>query len=146
MSTKTDIEHIRLLAIFHFILGALAGLCGCLPIFHLAVGIAMVSGSLPQGQGPPPPPGMGWVFIVFAAAGMLYAWALAIGLVSAGFMLQRRRGYLFCLVMAGIACLWMPMGTVLGVFTFIVLLRPSVKELFGRKGSVQVDDRIERTF
>jgi hypothetical protein len=28
-------------------------------------------------------------------------------------------------------CLWMPVGTVLGVFTIIVLMRPRVKRLFG---------------
>jgi hypothetical protein len=32
--------------------------------------------------------------------------------------------------MAAISCIFMPFGTVLGVFTIIVLLRPSVKELF----------------
>ncbi len=32
--------------------------------------------------------------------------------------------------MAGVACMFMPFGTVLGVFTIIVLLRDSVKELF----------------
>jgi len=34
-------------------------------------------------------------------------------------------------VMAGIECLFMPFGTVLGVFTILVLVRESVKPLFG---------------
>jgi len=34
---------------------------------------------------------------------------------------------------AGAACLMMPFGTVLGVFTIIVLMRESVKEMFGRQ-------------
>jgi hypothetical protein len=34
--------------------------------------------------------------------------------------------------MAGIACVFMPFGTVLGVFTIIVLMRDSVRRLFGR--------------
>jgi len=34
--------------------------------------------------------------------------------------------------MAGVECMFMPFGTVLGVFTIIVLMRPSVKEIFGR--------------
>ena len=33
--------------------------------------------------------------------------------------------------MAGIECIFMPVGTVLGVFTIIVLVRNSVKALFG---------------
>jgi hypothetical protein len=32
--------------------------------------------------------------------------------------------------MACVACLSVPLGTVLGVFTIIVLMRPSVKALF----------------
>jgi hypothetical protein len=32
--------------------------------------------------------------------------------------------------MAGIECVFMPFGTVLGVFTLVVLTRPSVKPLF----------------
>ena len=34
--------------------------------------------------------------------------------------------------MAGLECIFMPFGTVLGVFTIIVLMRDTVKELFGR--------------
>jgi len=36
----------------------------------------------------------------------------------------------FCLVMAGAECLFMPFGTVLGVFTIILLLQEPVKQLF----------------
>ncbi len=43
-------------------------------------------------------------------------------------MHHRRR--LFCLVVAGVECAFMPFGTVLGVFTIAVLMRESVKELF----------------
>ncbi len=38
---------------------------------------------------------------------------------------------MFCLIVAGIECLLMPYGTVLGVFTIMVLMRESVKERFG---------------
>jgi len=34
--------------------------------------------------------------------------------------------------MAAVACAFGPFGTVLGVFTIIVLMRDPVKELFGR--------------
>jgi hypothetical protein len=32
--------------------------------------------------------------------------------------------------MAAVECLFMPFGTVLAVFTLVVLLRPAVKQLF----------------
>ena len=34
------------------------------------------------------------------------------------------------MVIAGISCLFVPYGTILGVFTFIVLQRSSVEKLF----------------
>ena len=34
------------------------------------------------------------------------------------------------MIIAGINCLGIPLGTTLGVFTFIVLLRPSVQHVF----------------
>jgi hypothetical protein len=42
---------------------------------------------------------------------------------------------IFHYAVAAIACMFMPFGTVLGVFTIIVLMRPSVKELFAAAGS-----------
>jgi len=48
----------------------------------------------------------------------------------AGRCLSRRKNHLLCLIVAGVSCLFVPMGTVLGVFSIIVLMRPSVKELF----------------
>ena len=66
-----------------------------------------------------------------AAAWMVVGWTLAVCLVVAARSLNQRKRYLFCLVIAGItAAVCMPFGTVLGVFTIIVLLRPSVKEAF----------------
>ncbi|NNJ85601.1 MAG: hypothetical protein HKP20_00385 [Akkermansiaceae bacterium] len=51
---------------------------------------------------------------------------LAVGnFLSAGYM-KRRKNRTFSLVVAGINCLQVPMGTVLGVFTIMVLLRDTV--------------------
>ena len=51
-------------------------------------------------------------------------------LALAGRYLLQRTHYTFCLVVAAIACLLMPFGTALGIFTIIVLMRPSVREMF----------------
>jgi len=56
--------------------------------------------------------------------------AFAVCLVVAGRKLAQQSGYTFCLVMAALSCLVVPLGTVLGVFTILVLLRPTVKERF----------------
>jgi hypothetical protein len=35
------------------------------------------------------------------------------------------------MVMAGVECIFSPFGTVLGIFTIFVLMRESVKQMFG---------------
>jgi hypothetical protein len=47
-----------------------------------------------------------------------------------GRFLAHRKYYMFCIVMAAVECLFMPFGTVLAVFTLVVLLRESVKRMF----------------
>jgi len=128
-----DVEQLRLLAIFHYIVAVVSALLSFFPIIYLAIGIAAVTGHLNNRPGEEPMSALfGWFFIAFAACWMILGFAFAICLLLAGRFLVRRRHYLFCLVMACMACMFMPFGTVLGVFTIIVLIRPSVKELFGQ--------------
>jgi len=126
-----DEEHLRLLSIFHYVCAGFAALFACLPIFHLLLGMLLLF--KPQGFGPTgnqPPAFFGLFMIIFATMMILFGWAFAIGIAYAGRCLRQRKRYTFCLVMAAIACMFMPFGTILGVFTIIVLVRPSVKPLF----------------
>ena len=50
--------------------------------------------------------------------------------LTAGRSIKRRKRHAFCLVVAGLSCFFMPFGTILGVFSLIVLNRPSIKLLF----------------
>ena len=128
-----DEDHLRLLGVFHYIVGGLLAFFACIPVFHLALGLLMVFN--PQFFGPSkeqPPALFGWFFVIFSGALILAGWALGALIAWAGRCLQRRRHYTFCFVMACVACVFMPFGTVLGVFTLIVLLRPTVKALFGQ--------------
>ncbi len=87
-----------------------------------------------------PPAFFGWIFIRIAGGSMVtLGWTLAALVLAAGRMLARRRRYLFCLVVAGIECVFMPLGTVLGVFTIIVLVRPSVKAAFEANSTAGAD-------
>ena len=60
--------------------------------------------------------------------GVAYSACMAL----AGRYLTQHRHYIFCLVMAALSCAFFPFGTVLGVFTIIVLQKDSVRQLFGR--------------
>ena len=128
---NNDLQHLKLLSIFHYVVAGMTALMGCFPLIHLAFGIALLSGHLPTQQNDPVSDSvMGWIFTGAAGVMIVMMWSFAIVLFCAGRSLQQRRRYTFCVVVAGLACLLMPFGTVLGVFTIIVLIRPSVRQLF----------------
>ena len=58
---------------------------------------------------------------------------MAICILIAGRSLALRKRYSFVLVMACIECLFIPFGTILGVFTIVVLSRESVRGLFSTR-------------
>jgi len=126
-----DEEHLRLLSIFHYVVGGITALFACFPLIHLAVGIALVTGAFSSRPGQA---GLdllgGGLFIIVTTVLILVGWTLAVAILVAGRFLARRTHYTYCLTVGGIECIFMPFGTVLGVFTIIVLSRLSVKALF----------------
>ena len=125
-----DSEHLKLLAIFHYVVAGLMALFACIPFIHFFMGLALATGTFPDTDPEAQP--IGIFIMVFAGLFILAGWSLAVLIAYAGRSLQARRRYTYCLVMAGVECIFMPFGTVLGVFTIIVLMRDSVKEMFGR--------------
>lgn len=70
---------------------------------------------------------------VVAGLGALFFLAgvtMAICILIAGRSLALRKNYSFAMVIACIECLFIPFGTILGVFTIVVLSRESARELF----------------
>ncbi len=127
-----DAEHLQLLMVFHYVLAGLTALAGFFPLIHVAMGVMFVSGAMGTG-GPStgaPPDAFGWIFIVAGAGMSLLLWTFAALLFVAGRALAGRRSRTFCQVIAAISCAGFPFGTALGVFTIIVLQRPSVRALF----------------
>lgn len=58
--------------------------------------------------------------------------AVGIGQIMAGTSLRSRQNYMLCLVVAGVSCFLGTLGTAVGVATFLVMVRPSVKRLFAQ--------------
>lgn len=130
-----DEEQLRLLSIFHYVVAGLAVLVALLPIFYLVVmvfcllgvsqfsadGVTLSQAALSS---------IRWSFYIFGFAFFCIGLVFAAFLFTTGQFLARHRRYSFCLTMAGIECIFFPFGTVLGVFTIIVLMRQSVKQLF----------------
>lgn len=131
---QRDVEHIKLLVIFHYVYAGLVALGASIPIIHVVVGLTMVSGSF--GSGPSaPPPEFGWFFVGIGGLVILIGWTMAVLIFLAGRFMSERRNPTFVFVIACINCINVPMGTALGVMTILVLQRPSVKALFEGQGA-----------
>jgi hypothetical protein len=131
--TNPDDEHLKLISMFHFVVAVLEAGTGLLFIFHFGMGLAMVTGKWPgvsTSHPGAPPDFMGWLFAVFGGVLLLGHEVLALLTLIAGLSIRKRRHHLFCLIVAGLGCFYVPVGSALGAFTFIVLLRPSVKAKF----------------
>jgi hypothetical protein len=68
-----DEEHLRLLSVFHYVVGGIAGFFACFPIFHLIMGIAMLAGAI---EGAPRFAGL--ILVMIALIFIVAGWTLAI--------------------------------------------------------------------
>ncbi len=128
-----DREHLRMLAIFHYVVAGLAGLFSLFPLLYTTIGTIFIFAAR-HGTAKPgedlPPEFLGWIFTVIGSVLFLIGLAMAICILIAGRSIALRKRYPFAFVMACIECLFIPFGTILGVFTIVVLSRESVKALF----------------
>ncbi|QQL46220.1 hypothetical protein [Sulfuriroseicoccus oceanibius] len=130
---RRDNENLKLLAIFHFIFAGLYLLA--IPFLMLQFTLMNSITNIDPMQGGPdmnasPPPGI--VTEMFDTLGWFY---LAIGIIILGFVaieticglsLLKRKNRIFCLIVSGLNCLSIPVGTALGVCTIIMLTKESV--------------------
>ena len=133
MTPSQDADQLRLLSIFHYVVSGILAVFSMFPILHLAMGIAMLAGAFDDASNGSsrPPAFLGYIMILVPAVIILCGLAMTLCVAIAGRRLGHHRNYMYCLVIAGIECMFIPFGTILGVFTLIVLSRPTVKDLFG---------------
>ena len=130
-SAEDDVQHLKLLSIFHYVVAGLTAVFSSIFLVHVGLGLLMLLRPGSFAGRNHPDAFAGWIFLAMGCAAVTLGWTLAAGMGLAGRFLSRRRHHTFCLVMGGIeAAMCSPFGTALGVFTIIVLLRPSVKQLF----------------
>ena len=108
----------------------LSALLGCIPVIHWIIGLVLMLAPIPVKPGEPPVAVFGLLFFLMASAFIAIGWTSAILDFIAARSLAQRRRIIICYIAAGLACLQFPLGTTLGVFTFIVLGRPSVRSTF----------------
>ena len=130
-----DEYHLDLLGTFHWILAGLTAVVGLFPIIHVLFGLVAVVGSIVSDTVEPQARGMGVfmgiMFMLIGSAIIVTFWVIAFCLYLSGSYLKAHKNHTFCLVIAVLICFSFPLGTTLGVFTIVVLVRPSVRQLFG---------------
>jgi hypothetical protein len=131
---RRDREHVKLLAIFHFVFAGLAFVgIGFLCMHYFIMHTAFSNPAMWKSQPPNMPPkafldAFIWFYLFM---GVLLLTGLVLNVLSGMFLLQKRNR-LFSLIIGGLNCLQIPFGTVLGVFTILVLSRDSVRQLYAR--------------
>lgn len=127
ISTSTR-EHLRILSIAHYVVGALHALFACFGLIHFGMGLFFLMA--PQSMFTSDPEGlrivMGTLSTVLGGGFVLAGWALGIVTILSGRYIAQRRKRVFSVVVAGINCVFIPFGTVLGIFTLILLTREDV--------------------
>ncbi|MEO5715197.1 MAG: hypothetical protein ABIT37_17090 [Luteolibacter sp.] len=127
-----DTDHLKLLSIFHFIGAGFALLGLVFLFFHFAMmRLVFTSPEFWEGTSHPArpmPPAeimsvLKWIYL----AGALWFVASCVLNILSGLFLRAEKHRTFSLVVAGLNCIHMPLGTILGVFTMIVLMRPTVQ-------------------
>ncbi len=151
-SNAEDREHLSALSIGHFLLAGVA-LLGGIPTLILGVTASKVvdelgtdiaagmgqvtdqTGSNPFGASPDAMlQDFGTMVTTFIVLGLLLAVISTVHLAVVGMKLRQRRWWTFCYLTGWGECIMFPFGTILGIFTIVVLSRPSVKRLFGVGG------------
>ncbi len=131
-----DREHLKILSICHY---AFAGLC-LFPFLYgfiytfMGIFVGAMIASDPHVKNEPPAILFGGIFALVGIS--ISAISLGIGLaaIKSGRNLTRLNARTFSFVFACIICAFMPFGTLLGVFTLIVLSRDSVQRMFAESG------------
>jgi hypothetical protein len=147
----TTTHDLKLLSIGYYIQGGLTVGYALLFLAWVAfVGASFAAGIAGQRASSPPPQ---QVTGILAPAGVFIALMMLLGLLSglaqiyAGWALRKYKHRTLMLVIAAMTCLAFPYGTVLGIFTFAVLLRPSADRLFGvPTGGVPVSSQAQAPF
>jgi hypothetical protein len=130
-----DADHLNLLSIFHFVGAGLACLGMLFLMAHFAfMHFMFMNPTFWQNQKQPPPPPQFFqmfnVFIWFYLFAGLWLLASVILNIISGICLRMRKCRTFSIVVSGLNCVHIPLGTILGIFTIVVLARDSVRELY----------------
>ena len=125
-----DGEQLRILRMGYFIAAGMTAFAGLFGFLYMFIGFFVLSNLPKSAEQPEFPEFFGKFFGVFGLIFAVVFLTLAVLQFLTGQRLKANQSRIFCMIIAGITCLSIPMGTFLGVCTFIVLSRASVARRF----------------
>jgi hypothetical protein len=126
-----DQEHLLLLKWGFYVLTGIAGVSALFSLLGASIIVIMGLGEPFGGRGLlGPPEGMLLIMAGLVCLVVLVSLAMAALSFYAGRSVAARRRRIFCMVIAGLWCLQLSFGAVIGVCAIVVLMRPSVRALF----------------
>lgn len=132
-----DRQHLKYLAIGHYVYAGLTAVFSVIWIAYFGLIMMFINSPPPTDGGIGDPSSSAAEFGIFFAVIMGFTLVFSLiylaCVIMAGRCLSRRKGYWFTFVIAILECFSVPFGTALGVLTLVVLLRDSVKVLYGLK-------------
>lgn len=134
-AADTTTHDLKLLSVGYYIQGGIAAVYSLLIGGYLCFLGFIISNSPRSGN---VPPNMAGFFAVLFGAVVVIGLGYAILQFLAAYWITRHRARTYVFVMAALNCLGIPYGTVLGIFTFMVLQRPAAKQLFNA-GTIRAD-------
>lgn len=139
--TRVDNDQLNLLSTLFIVYGVLAFFLSLGGIFYATMMSAMFSqmplfttngtGHAPGGGAQPMfPPAFANMFLMIGLFSAAISFAMGVLSLYASKCIKERRNWTWVMVAACVDCIHVPLGTALGVFTLIVVNRPSAKALF----------------
>lgn len=146
-------ERLRLLALGYYVKGAVGAAVISILLFHFvfllgfsfipesawnpppkpattAESLSVTPSPSPRPVNPGPPVVMFRIFAAVIGVIILLGWTFGALTIYAGRCIQKRNHRVFIFVMAGLNCVLIPWGTLLGIATFIVMQSPAGHEAF----------------
>jgi hypothetical protein len=130
--TPKDESDLNLLATLHYVWSGLLG-CGTVGVvgYFLLIGGLMGATASSAGGGGEAAVAVGVTLVMGLVVGAMMLALFVIHLLAASGLKKRKRKVLIY-VASALMCTSVPLGTLLGIFTFMTLGRSGVKELFDR--------------
>lgn len=134
MQRQKDEDNLRMLGVFYYVFGSLCALGFLIFLLYTVVFSTM----MPIMAETAPPrdavvvESMMGVFYGIFVFGMLLMGTMCTLCFIAPSKMRKRESYGLIFTAAILVCLSIPLGTVLGIFTMVVMNRPSVRKSFGK--------------